>query len=113
MNTEQLRGYISTFGEDALHKIHIGRHKGLTLGECFYFNFYSESARCKVQFYFALPELQYVEGDFATVYARTPWGPWCRLSLYKFTVFEIKPIEDPDSYERIRYLKEYLANFEN
>ena len=106
-----LQKYLGYVSPDAAKMVHVGTHENLSSAESFYINRYTPDFK-KIPFYFCMPELNRVEGDYAQIYARSPWGPWCLLTLNRFSIMGVKVIEDPSEDERIRYIKEFIENFE-
>ena len=112
MNKEVLKSFLKDLGSSAARNIKIGCCPELSHAECFYIERWCESFGCNVSYYFTLPEISRIEGDFACLVGRTPWGPWCYISMYSCKIFEVKVIRDTSEHERINYLNEYIRNFE-
>ena len=111
LTKRSLQKYLVYISPDAAKMVHVGTHENLSSAEYFYINRYTPDFK-KIPFYFCMPELNRVEGDYAQIYARSPWGPWCLLTLNRFSIIGVKVIDDPSENERIRYIKEFIENFE-
>ena len=105
------KSLLADLGSDAARNVKIGCSPDLSHAECFYIERWSDVFGCKIPYYFTLPEIQRIEGDFSRLYGRTPWGPWCYISMYRCEIFEVKILRDTEHIERIAYLKEYIRDF--
>lgn len=47
---------------------------------------------------YALTQIEGGEGD---IYGRTPWGPWCRLHVYRYFVVSYRIVDDINELEAI------------
>ena len=113
MTEESCKSYVQGLGRDALRRVRVGRHPKLSSAECFYINHYSSRFRCKIPFYFTLHQLNLIEGDFADLIGRTPWGPWCLISVYRFGITNVKILTDPLEDKRVIGVIDYIKDYEN
>ena len=113
LNKDILLKYLRSISKDAAAYIRIGCHKDLSRAECFYLYFYIDALKSKVPFYFSMSEINRIEGDFAEIIGRTPWGPWCLCRLYRCSIYQTKILNE-DSYKtRLNNLLDYIKDFED
>ena len=43
---------------------------------------------------------QLIDGN-GKCYGRTPWGPWCRLKIFRYEVVGIRIVRSPEELKRI------------
>ena len=108
----RLKKYVSDFGPQAERSIRVGTHRNLDPAECFIIFSWSDHFCCRIPYYFCLLELHRIEGEYSQIYGRTPWGPWCLVTLKNFHVVKTHHVEDPENNERIQFLLQYFNDFE-
>lgn len=107
-----LQNYLELISPEAAKKVRVAQHEKLSSAECFLMFYWNAQLGFRVPFYVSMPEINRIEGEFARIYGRTPWGPWTLLTIHNFTIIKTLVVLDARDDERIKYLEDYINDFE-